>query len=226
VFHEPQAPSAENNGRQEGVPPQTADSEEAKHRQEVLHVREEKERMEQALTESHKRVAMLAQRCAWAEHQAGHIARMYTAVCQLNEARTRADGLQSILEIVVNFLGSEEVGIYEAPPGAGALVLANSIGLDKDLLGRVELGSGLIGRSASSGAIYLASQGGGTPLPHELTLTACVPLRHPQGVVGAIAIFRLLPQKPALDPEDHDLLEMLSSQAAATVARGLDQAKK
>ena len=47
--------------------------------------------------------------------------------------------------------------------------------------------------------------------PH---LTACVPLRLCGRVVGVLAMFRLLEQKPCLVDLDRELLELVSMQAA------------
>lgn len=192
-------------------------------RQELVRLRAEKEQLELQLNILEKRTASLLERCAWAEQQAGNIARLYTAVCRLNEVRDRAESLEAIQEIVINFFGSEELGIYELQPDGKTMVLKASMGIDREVLGRVEFGTGLIGKCAANSAIYVND---GVPdesqLPHEANLTVCVPLRHADGVVGAIAVFRLLPQKGAVDLEDRDLFELLSSQAGAAFMRGVE----
>lgn len=192
-------------------------------RQELVRLRMEKEQLELQLAIIEKRAASLIERCAWAEQQAGNMARLYTAVCRLNEVRDRAESLEALHEIIINFLGSEELGIYELTPDGKTLVLKSSMGIDREVLGRVELGKGLIGQCAANSTIYVND---GVPdeaqLPHEASLTVCVPMRHADGVVGAIAVFRLLPQKGALDLEDRDLFELLSSQGGAAFMRGVE----
>jgi len=190
------------------------------HRQELAHLREEKQKLELQLAHAARQLMTFAERCAWAEAQTGHIARMYTAVCQLNEVRDRSEALRVIQEVVINFLGSEEVGLFERRPG-GTLELVSSIGIDREALGTLEVGFGLIGRCAASSLVYLVGDDEAEPLPQETGLTACVPLRSNHGTAGVIAIFRLLPQKKALAPEDRDLLEMLASQAGAAFMRGV-----
>jgi GAF domain-containing protein len=44
-----------------------------------------------------------------------------------------------------------------------------------------------------------------------------VPLRHQGQVVGLIAIFRLLPQKPGIEPIDRELFTLLSTHAAVAL---------
>ena len=216
MFRDPDAPPAN---------PKDVETDAAA-RQEIAQLRAEKEQLELQLAVFEKRAASLIERCAWAEQQAGNIARLYTAVCRLNEVKDRAESLEAIKEIVVNFLGSEEVGIYEVQPNGTTLVLKSSMGIDREALGRVEFGTGVIGQCAANSTIYVAD---GAPdpaqLPHEANLTVCVPLRHAEGVVGAIAVFRLLPQKGSLDLEDRDLFELLSSQAGAAFMRGVELAR-
>ena len=45
-------------------------------------------------------------------------------------------------------------------------------------------------------------------------LTACIPLSLDGQLMGAIAIFRLLPQKPNLEAIDYELFDMLAIHAA------------
>ncbi len=52
------------------------------------------------------------------------------------------------------------------------------------------------------------------PAERDGGLTAAVPLKIDRQVTGVIAIFRLLEQKPGLDPTDHELFDVLSHQAA------------
>jgi hypothetical protein len=44
-----------------------------------------------------------------------------------------------------------------------------------------------------------------------------VPLRLGESTTGAIAIFRLLPQKPGLEPLDYELFDLLGTHAAAAL---------
>lgn len=140
---------------------------------------------------------------------------LYAASCRLHETLERAVVLQVIEEIVNAVIGSEELAVFERREGASTLTLLAASGVDPAPLKQVQVGKGIIGRAVSSGETYIAGRGPvDAALGPEAHLTACVPLRLPDRVTGAVAIFRLLPQKPALEPSDHELFELLATQAA------------
>jgi hypothetical protein len=70
-----------------------------------------------------------------------------------------------------------------------------------------------VARVASTGETWVAGDGGETVGP-EAALTACLPLKLEDRVTGAIAIFRLLPQKSGLEPVDRELFDLLATHAA------------
>jgi GAF domain-containing protein len=51
----------------------------------------------------------------------------------------------------------------------------------------------------------------------EPRLTACVPLKLQERVIGVIAVFQLLPQKARIEPVDRELFELLATAAAAAL---------
>jgi hypothetical protein len=48
-------------------------------------------------------------------------------------------------------------------------------------------------------------------------ITACIPMKIGQRVLGVIAVFRLLPHKGGLNAVDLDLLDLLSTHAAVAL---------
>ena len=122
-----------------------------------------------------------------------------------------------IQEIIINLIGCEELGIFEVGSNGSTMSLVASFGIDPAGYQTVSLGSGLIGRAALTGETYLASQkhkSGTRGSPEETDLTACIPLKLDGKVTGAIALFRLLPQKPCLETLDHELFDLLATHAA------------
>jgi hypothetical protein len=99
-----------------------------------------------------------------------------------------------------------------------------SCGIDPKAHHKVALGEGLIGRVVATGETYLA--GDGAPpraAALEADLTACIPLKLGERVSGAIALFRLLPQKSGLGALDRELFELLATHAAtALYSSGLE----
>jgi hypothetical protein len=121
---------------------------------------------------------------AAAEQRVGQLAQLQAALSQLHEAQLPADVLTVIKEIVANLIGSEEMGIYARSPDGG-LTLMDGIGVDADRSGDVD-GDAIIS----------------------------IPLRLNGRVVGAIALFKLLPQKPGIEAVDRELFALLSAHAA------------
>ncbi len=92
-----------------------------------------------------------------------------------------------------------------------------SFGVDANEWDGLRLGEGIIGVCAETGEHFVAGQTVLAPLGREQALTACIPLKLDETVVGAIAVFRLLPQKDGLAPVDHELFDLLASHAASAL---------
>jgi hypothetical protein len=129
----------------------------------------------------------------------------------LSAATEREDVLGAIEEIVLNMIGSEEIAIFELRQDGLSLALVRSRGVDGPSA-RLELGLERIKQAAASGSIVLKSML--QPIDADGGFTAAIPLKLEGAVLGIVAIFRLLDQKPALEPVDHELFELLSRQAA------------
>lgn len=152
------------------------------------------------------------------EQQNNNLANLYVASYQLHSTLDRGEVLSAIKEIVINLIGSEELAIYEMDDEGAALRLVGSFGLDPVSYATVPLGSGVIGRTAATGEIYLPGKGADLPrTPREANLTACVPLKLDDKVFGALAVFRLLPQKSGLEAVDYELFDLLGAHAATAL---------
>jgi GAF domain-containing protein len=188
-------------------------------RAEVAALREEKQRLERALTELREDEAWRARDEHRLEHQLTRLARLCAASQRLHETWRREEVLETLREVLHHFIGSQELALFELEPGGTVLSLVAGMGIEPERFRRVPLGAGLIGRVALTGEAYLP----GTP---SEGLSACVPLMLGPQVVGVIAIFRLLPGKEGLDAGDHELLALLSSLAARALhcARAVERA--
>jgi GAF domain-containing protein len=141
--------------------------------------------------------------------QVAHLARLYSASCRLHEPEERQELAEIIGEIIKDFIGAEEFAILELEPGAPALSLRASMGVDPEPLRRVPVAEGLIGRVAHTGTLWVAE----TASTQEAEPSACIPLKSGGRVHGVVAIFRLLPHKPGFTPADRALFELLETQA-------------
>lgn len=160
-------------------------------------LREQVTALQQQLEDRDRRTAEIAT-------QNATLASLYVASYQLHGTVERSTVLQVMLEIVANLIGSEEMAVYEV--AHDSLELAASNGIDRQRLARIGIGEGTIGRSVASGGIYVAEGG----RPDADGLTACIPLQIEGRPIGAIAIFGLLPQKPALADIDREMFELLA----------------
>lgn len=143
---------------------------------------------------------------------------LYVTSYRLHETLDRFNVLTAIQEIVMDLLGSEQIAIFEVNSTNSALNLVASSGIDGSELHRIPIGVGLIGATALSGEVYLASRElQPAALAGEKNLSACIPLKFNDRVVGVIAIFQLFSQKETLGVTDEELFEVLSSHAATAL---------
>jgi hypothetical protein len=143
------------------------------------------------------------------ETQNTNLANLYVAGYQLHGSLDRGQVLGSIKEIVINLIGSEDFAIYERE-GEDRLRMIDWFEDPPPVFLEVAFGDGIIGQVAASGEFFVANGDQG----RSVGMAACVPLQVDGRVTGAIAIFKLLPQKQdGLEPLDEELLGLLASQA-------------
>jgi hypothetical protein len=168
---------------------------------EVLELRRSLRTAEQARVQAEGRAAEL-------ELQSQEMMNLAVASQRLHSTLDRSDVLAGIQEIVINLIGSEEMGIFEVSPDGQALRLASSFGLDESNWQRVSLESGAIGERVQTGEAYV-HLGATQKAPGEAL--AVVPLKFGEQLVGAVAVFGLLPQKGELRDSDRQLFELIGS---------------
>ncbi len=147
------------------------------------------------------------------EQENSNLANLYVASYRLHGTLDRAEVLQVLQEITANLIGSEEVAIFEVD-ASGALALISSTGVDADAYRTIAVGEGPIGACAKSGERWVREGEAAADAP---PLSACVPLKLDDRVIGAIALFRLLPQKPSFAPVDLELFDLLATHAATAL---------
>lgn len=178
----------------------------------------EQERLNQRVAEIEAENRRFAARYFEVEQQTANLANLYVASYRLHGTLSREEVLSVIQEIIINMIGSEELGVFEVNTERSELSLILCHGLEPGLYQRVPLGMGVIGRVALTGVAYLSTcENGVRELPREDSLTACIPLKIDGSVTGAIAVFRLLQQKNGLDALDHELFDLLATHAATAL---------
>lgn len=144
--------------------------------------------------------------------QNASLANLYVATYRLHGTVDREEVLLGMQEVIANLVGCEEVVIYESD-AQGTLRVAWTFGLEADDMPVIAAGEGLVGRAVEEGETLIVQQpaeaerSGG-----DANLSACVPLKADGKVVGAVALYRLLPQKfDGLTDLDQELLKLLGT---------------
>ena len=146
------------------------------------------------------------------------IKRTYAASTRLIESLDAHDPCEAIAEIVGNLIGSEEIAIFRYIAAGEIFSVQWSCGVVAGTLQQFSSGAGMLGRTVyTAKSQYRDRQEKNLLLPHEKNLTACIVLKSGNEVVGAIALFGLLPQKGALEWADFELLKFLETYAAVAL---------
>jgi hypothetical protein len=149
------------------------------------------------------------------ERQHFLLARLNAASARLLQAVEQGDVYEAVGEIIGNLIGSEEVAIFRHHSADQTFSLVWSVGVEKETSHQFGLGAGLIGRAAHEATSQFRNRRPETPLlPHEASLTACIPLKLDREVIGVIVILALLPQKNGLEWADFELLKFLETYGA------------
>ncbi|HET8774858.1 MAG TPA: diguanylate phosphodiesterase [Thermoanaerobaculia bacterium] len=146
-----------------------------------------------------------AEQYQYIEEQSSNLANLYVASYQLHTSVDRDAVLTAIQEIVINLIGSEQLAIYEHD--GSAFRLAAQFGLDDERLATRIAGTHAV-QKLGEGHVFDAD-----PQP----LTASVPLRIGERVIGAILVFRLLEHKLSLEVVDHELFDLLAVHASTAL---------
>jgi nitrate/nitrite-specific signal transduction histidine kinase len=178
--------------------------------------RGEHDRLQSRLADAEEESRRFSEQYVAVEAQNSNLANLYVASYRLHSTLDRAEVLAAIQEILVNLVGTEEIAIFEREPSDGSLRLAVSLGVDAERFRRLPAGEGTIGRVAATGELFIVGDGEPAAAGEE-ELTACVPLKLEGRVTGAIAVFRLLSQKPGLEAIDREIFDLLATHAATAL---------
>ncbi len=171
-------------------------------------LRAEVARLTSRLANAESSLLALREHCESLEAAKARMARLCVASAQLHATADPIGCLSNIQDIIFNLVGSEETGIWGLSPDGRCLELRASQGIDVERWRLVPVGEGDLGTAACTGHIVVPeAPAAGQP-------SACVPLRAGEHVVGAIAVFSLLPQRSSLGPHDCEVFELLARQAA------------
>ncbi len=177
-------------------------------------LRRERAAFERELEKTQTESRRTAEDYARAEERSADLANLYVASYQLHESLERSAVLAAIREILANLIGSEEFALFERQLDTGGFTLTDCGGVAPERLRQADLEIGPLAHVAATGEVLVAQPCDSAADP---PLTACIPLKASGQVTGAIAIFRLLAHKVALTPIDHELFDLLATQAGTSL---------
>ena len=141
-------------------------------------------------------------------------ARLRAARKRLAESKDQDDAIEGLREIVANFLGSEEMGLFRIDRRTSTFHAFWSFGIDLeeyDLLRALgDAGLQRVMRGECHVEFGTRERSGPTSKAQ-----AFVPISVADQTIAILAILRLLPQKAAFDRSDMELFKLLSDEAAA-----------
>ncbi len=145
------------------------------------------------------------------------LVQLYVAGIRLHESLDRNEVLTAIQEIVINLIGSEQLAVFELARDGRRLLPIHCYGVPGPQPGEVQLGEGVIGRTAAEGRIFIG-QPGGEPLGMPPgRIAACAPFTLGDRVTGALALFSLLGHKRGFSELDREVLELVGRQGAVAL---------
>lgn len=183
-------------------------------RSEVEQSRREHQELEERLRGFEEESRLFEEQYVTVEKRNNDLAQLFVASYRLYEKLEVRHILDAVHEIVANLIGSEEHAVFDVTADGKALARLSAVGLAPDAYLRIPLGAGPIGSVVAKGEIYVAEQSYGEPTE---AMTACIPLRLDDEVVGAIVIFRLLQQKTGLEEADFELMNLLATHVATAL---------
>jgi GAF domain len=150
------------------------------------------------------------------ERENNNLASLYVAAYQLHSTFELREVLQTIAEILLNFIGAKTFAVMLIDSDSRELRAVMTEGVAKNDVKPQTVGEGSIGSVAASGQARYAQRGGFTA-GQAADPIVVVPLRFKDRAVGALAIWEFLQQKTELAEVDYELFNLLAVHAASAL---------
>ena len=159
--------------------------------------------------------AEFARRFAELENELAHIGTLHVANLQLHASMSIRRAFRSIRELLAQFLGAAQFAIYWEDDDPALIVPIMVEGLSKREAREVGVDESSMWAPYKRGHVWVAdgSSASGS-IEHPV---AIIPMHMGAERLGAVVIFKTLPQKTTFDPADRELFKLLSTQAAAAI---------
>jgi nitrate/nitrite-specific signal transduction histidine kinase len=151
------------------------------------------------------------------ERENNNLASLYVAAYQIHSTFDLREVLQTVVEILLNFVGAKTFALLVLDDEPRVLRPVVTEGIERARVPDVPLGKGLIGKVAETGQSHLgAIRADSRSAPPDDPLI-CVPLRMKERVVGALSIWDFLMQKTELADVDYEIFNLLAAHAASAL---------
>lgn len=186
-------------------------------RERLALLEEERDRLLARFKEVEEENKVFASKYLEVELENNNLANLYVASYQLHSTLDFDEVLRVVQEIVINLVGAEKFVLYLRNERTDELAPAAAEGLNLADVSPVLVGSGIVGRVGETGeSFYQESIPVFQGIDFEKPLTA-IPLKINDLVIGVLAVYKLLVQKPGFSPIDYELFSMLAGHAATAI---------
>lgn len=186
-------------------------------RERLALLEEERDRLLARFKEVEEENKVFASKYLEVELENNNLANLYVASYQLHSTLDFDEVLRVVQEIVINLVGAEKFVLYLRNERTDELAPAAAEGLNLAEVSPVLVGSGIVGRVGETGeSFYQESIPVFQGIDFEKPLTA-IPLKINDLVIGVLAVYKLLVQKPGFSPIDYELFSMLAGHAATAI---------
>jgi signal transduction protein with GAF and PtsI domain len=185
----------------------------------LLREKSESKKLEEQIQKLEKENVDFADLCVQVQEQNEALTNLYVAAHRLHATVDPEEVMTIILEILAELVGAKEFGVFLLDEKNETLELMAGEGIEEKLPSKtLPAGEGIVGEVASSREAFYFEPHGEAEMEARLPLAA-VPLKMNDQVVGVIVIYRLLQQKQQFSSVDHQLLQLLATDAATALAK-------
>ena len=172
------------------------------------------QRERDALREQHARLERLL---GQARRTLAELTPVHVASERLHASLDRKQVLLALEETLASIVGCEQWAVFELAGAPEALTFVAAVGLSAGASDSTHPGAARIAHCFATGETWVV-EAGELEAADQPPLSACVPLKVDGRVTGALALYRMLEHKGALEAADLPLLEKLAAHAAVALA--------
>ena len=152
------------------------------------------------------------------EEQNTSLANLYVASYQLHSTLEFGEVLRIVVEIVINLIGAEKLGVFIFDEETECLECVAYESLAKEERHPIIIGEGLQGKVAGLGeSYYITDEVKQRRAEKDGEPIACIPVKIQDRLIGVISIYRLLRQKDGFTSIDFKLFDLLAGHAATAL---------